>query len=161
MALPAVRSNGDPAGMVARWDPLRRFSGLQQTIDRLLESIFGNSRLAFDGVDALTSWPPLADLSETDAAYVLEVEVPGPKRDDVTIEVSGNELAATGECRQTDTTGVLRSRTRRAGRFAHRVMLPIEIDADKVAADLADGVLTVTVPKTESATTRRIEITTH
>jgi HSP20 family protein len=52
----------------------------------------------------------------------------------------------------------LRHRTRRVGRFAYRTTLPGDIDADRISADLADGVLTVRVPKIEAAKPRRITV---
>ncbi|MEU9445059.1 Hsp20 family protein [Streptomyces sp. NPDC048304] len=54
---------------------------------------------------------------------------------------------------------MLRHRTRRTGRFDHRVTLPQDTDEEHVSAELADGVLTVTVPKAQKAKPRRIEIT--
>ena len=56
--------------------------------------------------------------------------------------------------------GFLRSRTRQVGLFDYRVSLPTEVDEDKVTASLADGVLTVRVPKTERARQRKIPINT-
>ena len=101
---------------------------------------------------------PLADLSETDSTYLVEVEVPGLKRDDISIELVGNELVIHGEYQQSEKVGVLRHRTRRLGQFEYRSTLPTDVDPDQVSADLANGVLTVTVPKTEAAKPRRIQI---
>ena len=105
------------------------------------------------------SWAPLADLSETDQAYTAEVELPGVARDDISVELAGQELVISGEFADTAKEGRALRRGRRSGRFEYRVLLPGQAEADKVTAALADGVLTVTVPKTEADKPRRIQIT--
>jgi HSP20 family protein len=109
--------------------------------------------------EAARPWRPLADLSETDDGYLLEVELPGVTRDDIAIEVTGHQLTISGEFKEKEKGGLLRSRTRRVGRFEYRTDLPQDVDADKVTASLSDGVLTVTVPKNATAKPRRVEIT--
>jgi HSP20 family protein len=104
------------------------------------------------------AWRPATAVSETETAYVVELEVPGVKRDDLSIEVEDGKLAVTGEFKETENGGQLRSRSRRTGRFAYRTRLPRGTDADQVSAALADGVLTLTVPKPETAAPRRVEI---
>jgi HSP20 family protein len=99
------------------------------------------------------------DVEETEDAYVVEAELPSVKREDVNLELVGNDRRITGEVREPERTGTLRRRTRRSGRFAYRVTLPSQIDGDKINANLADGVLTVRVPKSERDQRRRIEIT--
>lgn len=93
------------------------------------------------------AWTPLVDIEEEDDAYVLEVEVPGVKTDDVNIELIGNELMISGEIKERERKGIMRRRTRRVGRFDYRVMLPSQVDASKIDAKLTEGVLTVRVPK--------------
>ena len=90
--------------------------------------------------------------------YVLEAELPGVKREDVNIEVVGNELAITGEIKERERKGALRKRTRRTGQFKYRVRLPEQVDSTKIDAKLDQGVLTVRVPKAERAQRRKIEI---
>jgi HSP20 family protein len=80
------------------------------------------------------------------------------QRDDVDIELVGNELAITGELKEKERTGVVRRRTRRTGRFDYRVTLPEQVDAEQIEASLADGVLSVRVPKSERAQRTKIAI---
>jgi HSP20 family protein len=147
MTLPMLRG---PA--LGRWDPLREFDELQDRMSRLMASVFGPT----DGKS--TMWTPFADVIETDDAYMVEVEVPGIKRDDVSVEVSGNELVVSGEFKERQREGVMRHRTRRMGRFEYRTTLPTNVDADKITADLSEGVLTVCLPKSAAAKPRRIAI---
>ncbi|OIK26291.1 Hsp20/alpha crystallin family protein [Streptomyces malaysiense] len=86
---------------------------------------------------AVGAWSPLADLHETDDAYAVEAELPGIKREDIDVEVSERELFITGDYKECGHEGVLRHST----------------------ATLADGVLTVTVPKAQAAKPHHIEIT--
>jgi len=103
--------------------------------------------------------PPAADLTETGDAYVAEVDLPGVRKDDISVELAGQELVVGGEYRDSGTDGRALRRTRRTGWFEFRVMLPGKADPDKITAALADGVLTVTVPKAETDKPRRIEVT--
>jgi HSP20 family protein len=98
------------------------------------------------------------DIEEQDDTYVLEAELPGVKREDVDIEVVGNEIQITGEIKERERKGALRRRTRRTGRFEYRVRLPDHVDASKVEADLDQGILTVRVPKAERSQRQRVEI---
>jgi HSP20 family protein len=104
-----------------------------------------------------SSWTPFVDIEEGDDAYVLEVELPGVQRDDVNIELVGNELMISGELKERERKGIVRRRTRRVGRFDYRVMLPSQVEAKNIEAKLHDGVLTVRVPKQEQGR-RRIEV---
>lgn len=61
------------------------------------------------------AWLPAADVSETDAAYIVEIELPGVHREDVDVELDGNELVVTGEVKEKKREGLLRRRTRRVG----------------------------------------------
>lgn len=152
--LPARRSSSvaRPGGQ-AGWDPFAEFETLYDRMGQLMNS-------AFNGIwqPLSQSWAPLADLTETEDAYLAEVELPGVGKDDISIELSGQELAITGEYRQEGKGGRALVRGRRSGRFEYRVLLPGQADPDKITASLADGVLTVTVPKAETEKPRRIEI---
>ncbi|MFD7973710.1 Hsp20/alpha crystallin family protein [Streptomyces clavifer] len=104
------------------------------------------------------AWSPLADLHETDNAYVLEAELPGIEREDIEIEVSDRELRIAGKHKEREREGVLRHSTRRTGHFECRAQLPTDLKAEEVTAALSDGVLTVTVPKAQAAKPHRVEI---
>jgi len=140
-----------------RFDPYGEFEQMTDRMQRLLDRTFGGvwgSRQALERA----GWSPVADIEERDDSYVVQVELPGVKRDDVTIELVGNELAISGEVKEEERQGVVRKRMRRYGRFDYRVALPDHVDADKVEATLDEGLLTVRVPKAEKAQRRQIDI---
>lgn len=151
MALPARRSSDDDA---ARWDPLAELGRLNQQLAGYLDSWRSLPGL-FGGGDGFT---PLADVEETDDAYVVEVELPGAKREDVDVELAGRRLVVSGERKERERVGILRRRTRTVGRFRYEVVLPGEVDEAGVEASLGEGVLTVRVPKAAGARPRRIEV---
>jgi HSP20 family protein len=151
MTLPVVR-NSQPA---ARWDPFAEFEDLYDRMGQLMGSVVGGPVRQL----AALPWSPLADVSETDDAYLIEADLPGVRQDQVSVEVSGGDLVISGEITSRERPGVLRRTTRRQGRFEYRTMLPADADPDQVSASLADGVLTVRVAKAETARPRRIEIT--
>jgi HSP20 family protein len=152
--LPERRTSSTPE----RWAPLAELDQVTERMRQMLEQTFGS----FGWASALTErigWSPLVDLEETDDAFVVDADLPGVKREDVNVELIGNELAISGEIKEPERTGTLRRRSRRSGRFDYRISLPSHVDPDKVEATLSDGVLRLRVPKAERAQRRRVEIT--
>lgn len=160
MTLPVRR--GTSGGLAERrfpgWgrDPLAEFNDLFGRLENLMGSTFGG---ALTPMAEVMAWSPPADIEETDDAYLIEVDVPGIKRDDINVELTDREIVITGEYKERERTGVLRLGTRRTGRFEYRTVLPGDINAEGVDAALREGVLTVKVPKVEATKPRRIEIT--
>ncbi|MFI7542374.1 Hsp20/alpha crystallin family protein [Actinoplanes sp. NPDC049599] len=137
-------------------EPLRELAQLHQRMSELMSTALGGDLRPA----TVHGWTPLADVTETDDAYLVEIEVPGVHRKDLTVEVAGGELRVSGEIVEKEKVGWLRHRTRRAGRFAFRTTLLGDISSEHISADLADGVLTVRAPKTEAAKPRRITVNT-
>ena len=124
---------------------------------RMLEQTLG-SFVSPALLSEAATWTPLVDIEEQDNAYVIEAELPAAKREDLNIELLGNELAITGEIKERERTGIVRRKTRRVGQFDYRVTLPSHVDPKKIDAKLSDGVLTVRIPKTQQAQRQRIEV---
>jgi len=110
--------------------------------------------------DVMRSVLPLADVEETDSEYLVEIELPGVKREDISLEVTDDHLVVSGERKERQRAGLLRQQTRTTGRFHYEVTLPSGVDTEAVRATLDNGVLSVVVPKTESARPRKIAIST-
>ena len=100
------------------------------------------------------------DVAETDDAYTVRAELPGVKIDDVEITIENNTLSVAGEKsdRHEESDEAYRLTERRYGRFHRALRLPRRVDADAVEAEYTDGVLTITLPKCETAKARRIEV---
>src|SRR6202040_1361899 len=125
-----------------RWEPARELEQLQNQMERWMETVWSPTGAGNGG-----TWLPVAVIKEPDDAWIIEAELPGVNRKDVTVELRHSELVISGEIKQKERKGVLRRRTRRTGEFEFRVTLPGQTDAESIDASLHDGVLTVRVPK--------------
>jgi HSP20 family protein len=148
--LPARRSGRN----VTLLDPTREFEDIYDRMGQLVSMAFGG--LAMPGL-ADMPWTPLADVAETDDAYLVHVELPGVSKDQIDVQMLDRELVISGEITEGE-NGRRRRSSRRTGRFEYRTFLPGDIKPDQVSAELADGVLTVTVPKSDAAKPRQIEV---
>jgi HSP20 family protein len=148
--LPERRSTAE------RWEPMTEVEQVTDRMRRMLDQTFGGFSMPL--LPDKDGWSPFVDIEETDDAYVIEAELPGVKREDLNIELVGNELSITGEIKERERKGALRRKTRRTGRFEYRVRLPDQVDPEQVEAKLHDGVLTVRTPRSEHAQRRRIEV---
>ena len=146
--LPERRSASAPE----RWNPFEELEQVTERMRRMLDQTFGRLGARSFMQGAAGSSPPV-DIEEHDDAYVLEAELPGVKRDDIDIELIGHELAITGELKEKERAGIVRRRTR-----DYHATLPGQVDGDKIEASLAEGVLTVRVPKSERAQRRKIAL---
>ena len=103
---------------------------------------------------------PALDVEETDDDVIVRAELPGLRPDDFTVDVTGDRLIIRGEKgeeREERGRGFHRME-RRYGSFVRSVALPCEVDPDRVTARYHDGVLRVTMPKTEASKARRIRV---
>ncbi len=127
-----------------RWDPSRDLLAIQQRLDRFAPGPSG--------------WSPPVDLHETEEHYILTAEVPGLERDDLSIQMHDGRLTLAGVRPEEASPCEQFHRVERGrGSFSRTFQLPVAVDAERITADLRDGVLTVTCPKTEHPA-RRIDI---
>jgi HSP20 family protein len=102
------------------------------------------------------SWTPAVDIEETDDAWIIQAELPGVSREDVSVEARGDELYIRAADREGEREGG--SGRRRGGRFDYHVQLPVELDVGSIEATLTSGVLTIRVPRTLAPQSRQIEV---
>ncbi len=142
------------------WVPAARpFAELQREMNRVFDSVFGRH---FRPVGRLRSgyvYPP-TNVRETDDAYTVACEVPGLEMADLEVYVTGDQLTVSGTRTNTiPEEGVtLHRHERDTGRFSRAVTLPGPLDSARTEATLAEGVLTVRIPKTEEAKPKRVEV---
>lgn len=138
--------------------PLTEF---RHEVDRLFDSFFREPFGWGDGGWA-GLWNPSLDVAEDDKSVTVKVEVPGVKPEDIHLSVTGNTLLISGEKKESherEGDGYYHSE-RRFGSFRRSVMLPAGVDAEKVNADYAHGVLAVRLEKSPEAQPKRIPVKT-
>ena len=136
-------------------DALRPLSRFRQELERAFDDL---ELPAFSAVVA--EYPALNTWEDGDNAY-FEAELPGVGMDGIDVSVTGNELSIRGERKIDEPPDVQWHRRERAsGAFARTIALPWEINADGVEARLQDGVLTVKLPKAESAKPKKVKVVT-
>jgi len=112
----------------------------------------------WSGFPARADMTPLGSLHEQDKAYVVELDLPGVDKSDITIDVADRRLTVTGTRKEKKREGIVRHTTRVTGSFSYGALLPTAIDEEGVTAEMDGGVLTITLPKAEGVTSRRVAI---
>jgi HSP20 family protein len=145
-----------PRRKLTPWFRRGPLATLREEMEELFEPLLGE---AGDGWGTRMLAPPI-DLSETDTAIQARLDLPGVDSKEIDIQVSGNQLTIAGERKEEkEEKGELFHRIeRRCGRFSRSVTLPCNVDEDKIDATYRDGVLNITLPKTEAAKAKRIEV---
>lgn len=143
---------------VGQWPTFERLSDLRDDIDRLFEMpLTGLARSS----NLLSGWTPALDVYEGKDNFTVKAELPGMKREDIEVSLHDGMLSISGE-RKSDSkhedAEVYRAE-RYVGRFQRTVALPASVAADKVKAQYKDGVLSITLPKTEEAKPKQIVVT--
>jgi HSP20 family protein len=150
-----------------QWDPFQDLRSTQdertrhQMMDSLLAPAFGLYGQRQDAATASTPvWAPALDISERKDAYLVSVELPGVKLEDLKITLDDGLLTIQGERPLADDTSEQQYHRveRRYGAFRRSITLPAHVVADAVEASIEDGVLQILVPKAEEAKPRRIEV---
>jgi HSP20 family protein len=139
---------------------LRRANDWMATSDlRLFDRFFED--FGFREMVDEKQWVPNIDFSETDGHVIVRAEVPGMEKDDINITLSEGLLTIQGEKKQEkeEEKENYRFVERRYGSFTRSVRVPSGVDADKIEASYNDGVLKISIPKSESEKSRKIEIT--
>ena len=144
---------------ITRWDPFREFGQLQDRINRAFNDAYGRS--GDDSLFTSGSWVPPVDIYRNgDQTLVLTAELPDMSRDDIDITVDNGTLTIKGEKKfaAEPKEEQFHRIERRYGTFSRSFSLPPTVDANKVAADYKNGVLTVRLPLREEAKPRQVKV---
>ncbi len=142
---------------LVRYNPWQEMSSLQRQLNRLFDDA-----LAPDNWNEWDNFSkiPAAELSETDDAIHLKLEVPGMEAKDLDIQVMADRVAIAGE-RKSETRSEEKGTTRsefRYGKFQRVIPLPARIQNDNVSAEYKDGILNLTLPKSEEEKNKVVKV---
>jgi HSP20 family protein len=147
---------------IRRWfDPYEEMRRMRDWMDRMFEEVpyVGRRLLETTGRDIGTV-APYVDVAEKEGKLVIKADIPGVKKEDISINVKGDMLEIGAE-RKEDTEeegeGYVR-RERTYGRYYRTIPLPVEVDKELVNATFEDGVLSIEMPKIEGREVKKIEI---
>lgn len=147
---------------LARWNPVSEFEDLLDRYNRY----FGLTRPGTAGEtenrDLLSraDWAPAVDIRENQESFQIDAELPGMSKDDIKVTVQDGVLTIQGERRREEEVGEGKQHRieRVYGNFLRRFTLPQNVDEDSVRARFKDGVLSLTVNKSEKAQPKAIEV---
>lgn len=143
-----------------KWDPFGSISEIQERINKIFEEAFPKEKEEIDTGVGICSWKPAVDIYETDLSIILTIELPGVKKEDVSIEIRDNLLTITGE-RWNDKDIEDRRYYRRErceGQFHRAFRLQDPVQPEMIKAKFKDGVLKIEIPKTNETKAKQIKI---
>jgi HSP20 family protein len=150
---------------IVRWNPMRDL----MSIEKEFSNVFNNFERKFGlgEIDKETEqeynnavWMPLTDISENENGYFLKLDLPGIKKEDVKINYHNGQLTIGGERKQeTEEKNAKFSRVERTfGKYFRSFSLPEKIKENEIDAEFSNGQLKITIPKSEEARHKQIEI---
>lgn len=152
-----IRKNDQPQPSTAaprEWEPARMMRSLLAW-DPFRE-------MAPFGFDRELGFAPAFEVKETKDGYLFKADVPGVKREDIDVNITGNRLTITGkrDAEKEETSDTIYTYERSYGSFTRSFTMPEGVDPNRIHADLRDGVLTVDVPKKPEALPKKIAVST-
>lgn len=144
---------------LVRWDPFRNVATLQDRINRMFEESFARSR-DLDDDTGLCAWRPVVDIYETEQGIVVKAELPGVKKEDVSVEIKNNLLTLRGERlidEQVKEENYYR-KERCFGTFHRSFTLQDSVEPERIKATFKDGVLKVVIPRPEQEKPKQITV---
>ncbi|HEX7676016.1 MAG TPA: Hsp20/alpha crystallin family protein [Bdellovibrio sp.] len=138
-------------------NPLSEISSFQKRIDRMMNELM---ELRGGSSDSLMDFSPSSEITEEEKNYLLKVDLPGVKKEDVKVEVSGDTMTIKAERKtEKEEKGKKRFLSEISyGSYVRSFTLPQAIDEKKVDAKFENGVLQVSIPKIENAMSKQISI---
>jgi HSP20 family protein len=142
-----------------KWNP---FNELEDISNRL-NQMFGRpvvSAAADQQMLKVADWTPSVDISETDQAYLIKAEIPEVKKEDVKVTIDDGMITIQGERKmEKEEKGKKFHRIERSyGSFVRSFRLPDGVDESKAKAEFKDGMINVTLPKSEKAKSKAVEV---
>ncbi|MBI5889922.1 MAG: Hsp20/alpha crystallin family protein [Nitrosomonadales bacterium] len=142
-----------------KWDPFRELEDVSSRLNRIFGRIPGHTKPDSEML-AVADWMPSVDISETDTAYQVKGEIPGVKKEDVKVTIQDGMLTIQGERRQEkEEKGRKFHRVECSyGSFVRSFRVPDDADESAVKAEFKEGMLNITLPKSEKAKPKSINV---
>jgi HSP20 family protein len=137
-----------------RWQPFQEMETIRRQMEQMFDEINGWDR------EYQVTWKPAIELQDTDENVILRAEIPGIDGKDLDVRVTREAVAISGEHRyekNAEENGLFRSEFR-YGKFQRVIPLPAPVRNDQVKADFTSGILTLTLPKAETARVVKVNI---
>jgi HSP20 family protein len=149
---------------LVKWNPSKELLSIEREFNRMFNSL--SNRFGFGNGDDVDKeyenavWSPLSDIYEDSNNYVLTLDLPGIKKENVKISYVDGQLNISGDRKQEKESkdGTYHRVERSYGKYFRSFSLPKEIKDDKIDAEFKDGQLTITVPKAEEVKPKAIDI---
>ena len=143
---------------IVRFNPLNDNLGFQREMNRLFEDFFPVRKSSEEKESGV--WRPSVDVHEDENSYAIDVELPGLNKEDVRVNYQDGSLSISGERKYENESNEKNAHRieRFYGKFHRTFTFPSVVDGDKITAAYNNGVLQITVPKTEEVKPRQIEI---
>ncbi|PMB48570.1 molecular chaperone [Fischerella thermalis CCMEE 5330] len=141
---------------LVRWEPFREIDTLQRQMNRLFDELMPTARETANGI----TFVPPAEMEETPDAIHLKLEVPGMDAKDLDVQVSADSVSIMGE-RKSETKTEEKGMTRtefRYGKFQRLIPLPARVQNTNVQAEYKDGILKLTLPKSEEEKNKVVKV---
>jgi len=143
---------------IQKMNPMSDLFDLRREIDSIFDSRFPSS--IFERYLKDSSWMPALDIEETEKDFIAKIELPGIKKEDISLKVENNILTIQGERKsESEENGKTYHRIERSyGKFYRSISLPKHIDEEGIKASCEDGVLRIVMPKSKNSNKKTIQI---
>ncbi len=138
------------------YDPIDRIFNLREDFDDIVRDFF----TGFSNISATRGVYPLLDIKEDKEKFIIDIEVPGVDKNDLKISIKKDNLVVQGEKKEEkkrEEESYLRVE-RSYGNFMRSVNLPVEVNQSKITAQYNNGVLKITLPKTQKENAKEVEV---
>ncbi len=140
---------------LTRWHPFQDLLDVKDDFDKVVDKIFGEELEIFERKKF-----PIVDIYEDGENIILKAELPGVKKEDISVNITGDTITISGkkeEEKEVKEKNYYR-KERKSGSFTRSFTLPCEIDKENVKATFKNGILEIVLPKVEKEKTKQIEI---
>ena len=145
---------------LAKWDPFRELEDMSDRLNRLFGRSLARGRGSNKEIMTSAEWIPEVDISETDKEYLIKAAVPEVKKEDIKVSIEDGMLTLQGERKQEkEEQGKKFHRIEQSyGTFVRSFQIPEDADETKVKAEFKNGMMYVTLTKSEKAKPKAIEV---